>query len=90
MSALDLLISNLPMILTVMSAIGLFKIGAALTRMAVAKAKAIAAGTTNKIDDAVVNVVALQLETLASLLENGGIASEIRKLADAHKMKAKP
>ncbi len=87
-TALDVLLANLPMIVTVMTAIGLFKIGAGLTRMLAAKLKSLAAGTSNKVDDAVVDVVSLQLETLAGLLESGIIAEELKKLAE-EKKKAK-
>ncbi len=77
---LALALANLPVLLSVLAALGLWKLGAALIRGVVAKAKALAASTPNHVDDAIVAVVGAQLEEVAKLLDAGQPDEAKRKL----------
>ncbi len=77
---LEMALANLPLVLSVLAALGMWKLGAALIRKVVGEARRLAAGTKTKIDDEIVAVVGAQLEEVAKLLEGGNVDEAKRKL----------
>ncbi len=86
---LAMFLSNLPMVLSVLAALGLWKVGAALIRKVVAMAKDIASKSENKLDDVIVGVVGSQLEEIARLLESGQL-DEAKRRVGIVRLQAKP
>lgn len=76
---IDALIANLPLLLAVVSGLGVWHAAASLIRVAVAKAKDAAKGTKTEVDDIVVAVVGAQLEEVARLLDRGDIGEAKRR-----------
>lgn len=86
---LAIFINNLPMVLSVLAALGMWKLGAALIRQAIRIAKEAAAKSKTGVDDALVAVVAVQLEEIAKLLDSGAI-SEAKRRVGIVQLQAKP
>lgn len=86
---IELLLANLPLIISVLAALGMWKIGAALLHTVATKAREIAKGTKNPIDDIVVGVIATQLDEIADQLEKGNVDEAKRRLGIV-KLQSKP
>lgn len=68
---LQQLLNYLPIVLSVLIALGLYKALANIIRLATSKARALVKGTPSLVDDAIVLPIAERLENFAADLEDG-------------------
>ncbi|MEK9644292.1 MAG: hypothetical protein VW547_01980 [Alphaproteobacteria bacterium] len=76
----DDFMKNVPTILSILAALGLWHVAAALARKAWAKVKAWAKGTPSKLDDAIVEAVEPQVLKLIELVDGGNFAAAQAKV----------
>jgi hypothetical protein len=79
----EMFIANLPILLSVIAALGIWQAGAAAIRKFVSGWRKDAAKSATKVDDALVAVIGPALEVLADALEHGDkekAINQIRKI----------
>lgn len=73
-------LNNLPLILSVLTALGLWSMAASLIRTFTKKMRELASKTPTKADDVVVGVIAGRLDEVADALDRGDLAEAKRKV----------
>jgi hypothetical protein len=88
-SLLDAFLANLPLILSVLAALGLWHAAASVLRKLWARAEAAAAGTDTAIDDALLRLARPAAMELIDLIDRGDLEA-IRRKAEPLRKKLAP